>query len=212
MRVTTGLFRIDRGWKRDGRKFKRELTVVARPETLEWLSERHGHLEFMTPVRLPMVVPPLPWGQGQRGGYRFAYRFARQLMYPLVRRSHSDGTVEVADEIEQLDMPAVYEALNAVQETAWRINADVLRLVRELQNRGVEVAKFPSWENEPLPAKPANFDELDPAHAARRDWRYRAGLVHNENQDAVRRAAGGGRGRVLPAIQHRLPGQDVSPE
>jgi DNA-directed RNA polymerase len=72
----------------------------------------------MCPVNLPMVVPPLPWGAGQRGGYRFGlygkYSFAR-----CTSKAHRKA-------IEALDMPVVYRAVNALQETAWRMNPKVL--------------------------------------------------------------------------------------
>src|SRR5690606_33863339 len=117
--VTVESERTVRGSAR--RKIRNEIYLVADPDTLRWLSARNEALELLCPDNLPMVVPPLPWRPGERGGYRFALRGK----YPLVRGISSSHRAKV----EAADMPLVYQALNAIQATAWRINPAVLDLV-----------------------------------------------------------------------------------
>ena len=80
--VTTGLFtdehvKIRKGTARDLR------LLVPTKETLEWLEQADEAHALANPLKRPMVVPPLDWGQEQRGGYLFSL-CAR---YPLVRKS-----------------------------------------------------------------------------------------------------------------------------
>jgi DNA-directed RNA polymerase len=61
---TTGLVEIV--YKRMGTKGgkgrpKDERYIVPTPETLDWLTKRNDALEFLSPVAMPMVAPPLPW-------------------------------------------------------------------------------------------------------------------------------------------------------
>src|SRR2546421_2775972 len=63
----------------------------------------------------PMLESPLPWGPGQRGGYRYALKGS----VPLVSGVR-------AAEGDPLCSPSVYDALNTLQATPWRINNDVL--------------------------------------------------------------------------------------
>lgn len=126
----------------DRGKPETRIFLVPTDETLEWLEARNEHLELLTPVKMPMVVPPLPWRRGDRGGYRFALRG----LFPLVR-----GGSKRAQEIEDMHLPHVYSALNRLQETAWKINRDVLELLDAIERKGGEIAGVPPMENIPEP-------------------------------------------------------------
>jgi DNA-directed RNA polymerase len=73
-------------------------------------------------VHRPMLIPPRPWSAAQRGGY--GYALAESV--PLIRN------VSALD-ADPTCPPVVYAALNALQETAWRINTAVLPVARQLQ-------------------------------------------------------------------------------
>lgn len=164
--------------RRSARDHNRTIkTLVASPDTLKWLNARNGALEFLWPVNLPMVVPPLPWAPGQRGGYRFALR----NKYSLVRGASREHQERVA----QNEMPVVYSALNRIQETAWAINPNVLALLFEIVRRGkggfAGVPRLSSFE---LPPKPRTVDAFEAQLA---QWR--------KERDAARQA-----GREEPAL------------
>ena len=44
--------------------------------------------------------------------------------------------IMTAEQLERVAMPSVYKALNALQDTEWRINGPVYRLVVAIRNRG----------------------------------------------------------------------------
>ena len=127
-------------------------------------------MELLTPVVLPMVVPPLQWAKGQRGGYRYAMREGRAL----VRGAQG----EITARIENTEMPVVFSAVNAIQNTAWKINPFVLAAVAAIHESGGGVAGIASLENEELPAKPEDIEENE---EARRDWRKRSHVVRQRN-------------------------------
>lgn len=153
--------------KRRGRlRPKAELLVQATADTLTWLTKGNAAMEFLTPFNLPMVVPPLQWAQGVRGGYRYALRNKYSLVR-AVSKAH-------ANMLEQHAMPLVYQAVNAIQNTAWAINPRVFETVQRLAEMGGGVAGIPEMEPLPMPAKP---QDIDTNEEARRAWRKQAHAV-----------------------------------
>ena len=137
-------------------------------ETKEWLLRRNSRLELLCPVAQPMVVPPLPWAPDREGGYRFALRGRYDFIRDFNREAAAQAPV----------MPAVYEAANRLQETAWRININILDLIRAVRDTGVAVGGIPSFEPIPLPPRPLDIDENPDS---RRAWRDKAHEVHEAN-------------------------------
>jgi hypothetical protein len=73
----------------------------------------------------PMVEPPKVWSLTQRGGYRYALEDS----VPLVRNVPANTADPACEAV-------VYEALNILQETAWRINPAVLAEARKRRTEG----------------------------------------------------------------------------
>jgi DNA-directed RNA polymerase len=76
----------------------------------------------------PMVVPPRCWSNSRKGGY--LTRPAR-LNYSFAGRRWSVCQGDTHDE-------RVYRAINAVQDTAFRVNKDVLRVAKEFVEKGID--------------------------------------------------------------------------
>ncbi len=140
--------------------------IQATDETLDWLGLRNDAMTDLWPILMPMVVPPLPWTDEQRGGYRNALAG----VFPLVRQTLGNSQVE-ADTSK-----VVYDAVNSVQGTAWKINGDVLALLQDIEKRGGGYAGVPSFEPTPMPRKP---HDIDTDADARRAWSKKAGIVKN---------------------------------
>jgi DNA-directed RNA polymerase len=157
-------------WRRVIRKKK----LVPTAATKKWLFKRNEFLEFLRPMRYPMVMMPLPWVSGIPGGYRFALAVNKQ---PLVRVKHHHGP-KVDDFYSNADMPEVYDALNAVQATAWKINDKVYQLVDEIMDSHKPMAGIETIETIPLPPKP---HDIETNETARREYRMRAKSVYEQN-------------------------------
>lgn len=168
--------------ERFGKKTQDKLEFA--PESAEWLASMHEKCALLAPVHLPMVVPPVRWSTPLDGGYLDH----RMLRLELVKT----GRKETLDELFSADMPAVYAAVNAVQETPWRINRFVADVVREAWARGMETAGLPSSEDEPLPARPSDIPEgikakdLPEEQRLRiRKWAVAAAQTHARNAERV---------------------------
>jgi DNA-directed RNA polymerase len=150
---TTGLFHAERRKHLRRGKMREERVLVATEETLKWLSESNQALALTFPIALPMVTPPLPWGPNQRGGYRFKLRGR----YPMVRGvSNAQRRV-----LNESPMPVVYDAVNAIQNTAWKINPDVLHLVEAIIARRGGMGGIPELGEKDRPTKPREIPEFE---------------------------------------------------
>ena len=172
--TATGLFEQTVKKKKNGRRWAVTSHIEATEATLEWMDKRNEVLELAHPVCLPMVVPPLPWGPGLRGGYRYALKGR----HPMIR-SHRGSRQPL--EQESRDLPLVFGTLNRLQETPWRVNGPVLDLVRMVVEKGGGVAGVPGTEQEALPPKPHDIDENE---EARKRWRKAASKVRDRNHVA----------------------------
>lgn len=101
---------------REGRKTVQR--VEATPEIDKWINDQNGRLEGLSPWFLPMIMPPKEWSTPFDGGY--LCHTIRPLT--LVKTPYAN----YLEELRYKEMPAVYTAVNALQNTAWAINTDVL--------------------------------------------------------------------------------------
>lgn len=130
---------------------RQEVVVEPTQQTVEWVNEENNRCEALSPVYLPTIIPPRPWTSPFDGGY----------WTPRVRRlalvkTHSRQYLE---ELAEHDMPDVYDAINAMQHTAWAINTKMLDVVRTLWDNGSTLGGIPSADDLPLPPKPQFLEE-----------------------------------------------------
>jgi len=110
--------------------------VEATPETLEWIERENKNAEWMTPVYLPTVIPPKPWTTPFEGGY-WSGRVRRLTLVKTRSRAY-------LNELAGRDMPVVYDAINALQDTPWAINKRVLEVMQSLWQTRSDIAKIPT--------------------------------------------------------------------
>jgi DNA-directed RNA polymerase len=134
---------------------------------LDWLDKAHGAASIMSPLLLPMVIPPKPWTTPFDGGY-----LTHSL--PLVRTRNRAYLEELAN----TELTPVYQSVNALQETKWKINRFVLEVARDVWNSGGDCAQLPPRDGTPLPEKPVDIDTNE---EARRQYRRAAALVYKKN-------------------------------
>jgi len=139
-------------------------------ETLEWIEKKNEVAQFLRPVYEPMVVRPRDWTTPFDGGY------LSSNIKPLKLVKTKNHTY--LEELRQVDMPIVYQSINALQRTAWQINQDVLLVMGELWENGSTLAGLPSRDGAEMPPKPHN---IDTDLASRKEWRIAAAKVHVQN-------------------------------
>lgn len=119
---------------------------------LDWLDKAHDAAAHFSPIRMPMLVPPRPWNASKGGGY---LTDAGGLV-PLVRTRNK----AYLRELDNADMPKVYQALNAIQATPWRINSAVLAVMRDAWEAGGGIGDLPHRELLAIPPLPSEDMEV----------------------------------------------------
>lgn len=101
----------------------------------------------------PMVVPPVPWSETNL--FRGGYHSNKVRRYPLIKGS-SKRDVE---RLGSLDLSKVFKAVNAMQETPWRINKQMLEAQHWAYHvYGGGIGSMEAAEEEPLPPLPEDYD------------------------------------------------------
>ena len=132
-------------------KGKTKQILIATPEIMAWLKDKHTKSEVLSPFYLPMIVPPYQWTNAYDGGYRTS-------VVPFIK-GQTKSYLEGVDETHH--MHRVYKAVNAVQETAYKINADVLDVVNYYWENGIEtdVKVLPPINPRDIPEMPCERTE-----------------------------------------------------
>lgn len=168
--------------ERRGKRIKDRLRFTE--STAKWLENQHARCALFSPVYLPMVVPPVDWTNPIDGGYLDK----NKLRFPMVKTNRKD----TLDELFHVDMPQVYDAVNLLQQTPWRINAGVRAVASEAWERGMAVGGLPNREEEPVPNRPADIPkgvpvkDLPEGQRVRiQEWAKRATVVYDRNARLV---------------------------
>ena len=146
-RDTTGLIQFTKYFDKKGRQIK---TIVPTKSLVDWFDKMNEKLEVMQPFFVPMVCKPKEWTGIFEGGYISPYLKKNKLI--------KNNSKDYLKELETIDMPMVYEALNHLQNTEWQINKRVLEVVEQLWEEGKAVAELPDRDDEPL--QPYPYPEL----------------------------------------------------
>jgi DNA-directed RNA polymerase len=136
----------------------------------EWFSHRNDNAGLLRPAYLPTVVQPQPWSSLRGGGYHTDNLFA----LPFIKRTRPDHM----QELKTADLRHVYAGMNAIQNTGWRVNTQVLDVMQRAWDSGVQFPCLPNRDDLTVPEKP--FD-IETNTQARREWRHRAREVHTLN-------------------------------
>lgn len=153
-------------------------------DLLDWLDQAHEQLALLSPMRMPMVIEPVPWTSPTEGGYLTDHGGALTVI-----KSHNAGYLEA---LSMIDMPDVYDALNGIQSTAWKINTGVLRAAKALWDEGICIGtagkeSMPSRHPTDIPVPPTSSPEEFKAwkagdYPAYQLWAKRAAVVHDANR------------------------------
>jgi len=145
--------------------------LVATKEAMDWIKNKNSYCELLAPVNLPMVVPPLDWTGSVGGGYHTDFL----TPLTLVKTKHK----AYLQELNNVDMPAVYATINALQRTSYRVNDAVLEVLNEVKDRGwAQQAGLPAAEPIELPEL---TDEIKADPELLVQWKRKATKIHESN-------------------------------
>lgn len=158
-----------------------KLQSVIRPTeaVARWMEETRENASALSPAYLPMVIKPEPWNSPFGGGY------VSPTLRPLtiVKTPNRAYLEELASLPNQLK--PIYEAVNALQEVPWRVNASVLEVMHRLWQQGATVAGLPQRDETPIepypfpdtPKEDLSEDQKEQLTA----WKRQATVIHGHN-------------------------------
>ena len=168
MRQSTGIVEI---YTRRDAKGKSYTSLRPTEELSKWISQAHEYNEHLSPVWLPTVVTPMEWTNPYIGGYP-SESFRRK---PLVKTYDS----KYLEELAQMDIPFVYNAVNIIQNTGYVVDSQLKGLLHHCWDKSLPVGGLPPIEDEPMPPKPSDIDTNE---ESRRSWRKAAARTHFDNE------------------------------
>ncbi|CAO2823085.1 unnamed protein product [Amaranthus hypochondriacus] len=131
---------------------------------------------YMVIPYVPMLIPPKNWRGYDKGGYLFLPSY--------VMRTHgSRKQQEAMRKTPPQQMQRVFEALNTLGITKWRINRRVLSVVESLWASGGNIGGLVNCEDVPLPEKPVTED---PTELDTWKWSVRKAKKINRERHALR--------------------------
>lgn len=173
--------------------------VVFTEEAQEWFAQSHDRASTWCPVHLPMLVPPSDWrseeydvhvpsdGVGPSlipkrivGGY-----LTRAIRRANMVQSHLPGAFR---RMADAGMENVYNAVNAIQRTPWRINKQLLKVMHETRSSGERFQSLFVESDKPLPPRPAGVSsdtDVDSLPLEQKEalmtWKRDAALAYDFN-------------------------------
>ena len=178
-KVKVGTFLMDclmevSGWfERDLIRKGRKTIAVFVPSPL--LVKHHEEImrmaELFSPLAKPMLVPPRNWYALQDGGY---YLNDLTRCHQLIRRSNHA--------LIQGEIP--YEFINKVQQVSYKLNPFVVKVAKELEDRGISVGKFRPVIQHTIPPKPPEEASKD----VWKSWKKEATIARNLQAAEVRKS------------------------
>ncbi len=146
------------------------------PSLLEAVFTRlRGH-EALVTTYLPCVIPPVPWAHGtlSRGGYHTEH----VTPYPLVKGAKKAYRKDLDGEL----ISSVLRAVNALQETPWRVNKRVLAALEHVYRLDRAMAGLPNSSLVPIPPVPPGLDPDDRTSEASQEYRKACYITHDKNR------------------------------
>jgi DNA-directed RNA polymerase len=143
---------------------------------LKLLEDQQARAEFLNPPHRPMLCRPAPWrwdvALGQYvGGYY-------HLTSELIHASKHQHTAALPDPLS----PETISAINAIQNTPWRVNRRVFEVMQRVSEYPAGFAGFvPRAEDEPQPARFPEASWKKMSTAERAPYLAKMAEIHSRN-------------------------------
>ncbi|XP_021679241.2 DNA-directed RNA polymerase 3B, chloroplastic isoform X1 [Hevea brasiliensis] len=115
------------------------------------LTGLEGSAKHMLIPYFPMLVPPKKWKGYDKGGHFFLPSY-------IMRTHGSRKQQDALRSVPGKNMQKVFEALDMLGNTKWRVNRRVLDAVESIWARGGNIAGLVDREDIPIPEKPLSED------------------------------------------------------
>ena len=169
--------------RRTTAKNETPIFLEAQPAVLKLIEDTNGKLCHMFPKFYPMVVPPQGWTGIYKGGY-----LTKDLEQAFIKTKTSNFLSDLKNRDDE--MTPVFDAVNGIQNTKWRINKPVLQVLEAVWELGHVIGKLPSRYEDELPPKPFDTSDKegfkvwkqDPDNREKWiDWKHKASKTYERN-------------------------------
>ncbi|KAL6529271.1 DNA-directed RNA polymerase 1B, mitochondrial [Orobanche gracilis] len=127
---------------------------------------RHMVIPYM-----PMLVPPLTWTGYERGGYLFLPSY-------IMRTHGAKQQREAVKRAPKQQLESIFQALNTLGNTKWRVNKRILSVVDRIWADGGRLGDLVDRDDVPLPEEPDTEDESEI-----KKWKWKVKAVKKENSE-----------------------------
>ncbi|KAG2710877.1 hypothetical protein I3760_04G049900 [Carya illinoinensis] len=153
----------------EGKKTSRRYGIIeCNPLVHKGLEKTARHMVI---PYMPMLVPPVKWRGYDKGGHLFLPSY-------IMRTHGSRQQREAVKRAPRKQLEPVFEALNTLGYTKWRINKRVLSVVERIWANGGRLADMVDRNDVPLPDEPDTEDE-----AQLKKWKWKIKSVKKENRE-----------------------------
>jgi DNA-directed RNA polymerase len=144
------VFRVEKRWSEN----KKTTSYIVLNDNLYalFLEEDFLSLAASTTRHTPMIVPPSDWAGPKEGGYRW-------LQVDLMRTRGSNFQKEA---LEHGDLSLLYEGLNILGRTAWKINTDILQVAHHCWENDIAIGDIARRTDFEVPSEPVRPERIAP--------------------------------------------------
>jgi len=144
-------FRVEKRWSQNYNKSTSFITIHDRLHKI-FLEDDYLSWAANTTRHMPMIVPPSKWIAPNAGGYRW-------LEVEMMRTHRSNVQKEV---LQHADLSIVYDGLNILGKTAWKINKDILEIGENCWENNIPIGDIPSRIDFEVPSEPIYPTSFNP--------------------------------------------------
>ncbi|KAK7250654.1 hypothetical protein RIF29_33212 [Crotalaria pallida] len=153
----------------DSQKGSRRYGVIeCDPLVLKGIEKTARHMVI---PYMPMLVPPINWTGYDKGAYLFLPSYVMRIHGARQQR-------EAVKRAPKNQLDPVFEALDTLGNTKWRVNKKVLSVIDQIWANGGRLADLVDRENVPIPEEPDTADE-----AEIRKWKWKVKTTKKENNE-----------------------------
>ncbi|KAK1432956.1 hypothetical protein QVD17_09859 [Tagetes erecta] len=154
---------------KDGQKMGRRYGVIeCDPLVRKGLDRASKHVVM---PYMPMLIPPVKWTGYDKGAYLFLPSYIMRIHGAKQQR-------EVLKRTPKENLQPVFDALDTLGNTKWRVNKRVLSVVDRIWSSGGRLAGLVDRHDLPLPEKPDTEDEEQLTK-----WKWKVKKLKKENRE-----------------------------
>ena len=142
-----------------------------------------GDREDLCTTFYPMIIKPVPWTSENLS--RGSYHSHHVSHYPLVKSSKASYRRLLKQKVEDGELDHVLRAINAIQDTPWRINTDALDALKYVYDNNIECGKLPRSDSKDFDPPPSELEGLPYADPKVREYRAYRFKIHEYNRRCI---------------------------